>query len=226
MFGKNVGLVVLGSLGAVSWLAASTSRAQIVDVSPGGVHVRTPFVSVDVFRGGVVHVRAPYTAVDVGGRPYDNGPPPYVVGRPISPVPLPTAQELAAMDADALRQSVRLAAERLHYRLNRFNTGYTWQRYLRVPDEVLADASSGDEQYQLAITNWLQRFRKISDEPQYRRIAELPEFVAMQALLSEAASRSIGSSSASAGRPEDLPPPTPPQNRPANERSLINEPTK
>ena len=81
MFGKNVGLVLLGSFGTAAWLATSASHAQIVDVSPGGVHVRAPFVSVDVFRGGGVHVRAPYAAVDVGGRPFYNGPPPYVVER-------------------------------------------------------------------------------------------------------------------------------------------------
>jgi hypothetical protein len=226
MFWKNVRLILLGSFGSAAWLATCTSHAQIVDVSPGGVHVRAPFVKVDVFRGGGVHVRAPFTAVDVGGRPRYNGPPPYAVERPIFQASIPTAQELAAMDDDALWQSVRLAAERLHYRLNRFNTGYTWQRYLRVPDEVLSDTTSGGEQYQLAITNWLQRFRKISDEPQYGKVAELPEFVAMQALLAEAASRPISSSSASAGGAEDLPLPTPPQGRPASERSLINEPSK
>ena len=224
MFGKNVGLVLLGSFGTAAWLATSASHAQIVDVSPGGVHVRAPFVSVDVFRGGGVHVRAPYAAVDVGGRPFYNGPPPYVVERAIPRAPLPTAQELAAMDDDALRHSLRLAAERLHYRLNGFNSGYTWQRYLRIPDEVLA--SSGDEQYQLAITNWSQRFRKISDEPEYRKIAELPEFVAMQAVLTEAASRPVGSSSGAGGRAEDLPPPTPPQGRSTNQRSPINEAVK
>jgi hypothetical protein len=226
MFGKNVGLVLLGSLGTAAWLVTSASHAQIVDVSPGGVHVRAPFVSVDVFRGGGVHVRAPFAAVDVGGRPYYNGPPPYVVERATPRAPLPTAQELAAMDDDALRQSLRLAAERLHYRLNRFNTGYTWQRYLRIPDEVLAETSSGDEQYQLAMANWLQRFRNVSDDPQYRKIAELPEFVALQALLIEATSRPVGSSSAAGGRVEDLPPPTPPQGRSTNERSLIDEPVK
>jgi hypothetical protein len=226
MFAKNVGLVLLRSLGAVSWLATSASHAQIVDVSPGGVHVRAPFVSVDVFRGGGVRVRAPFAAVDVGGRPRYYGPPSNVVYRPISQAPLPTAQELAAMDDDALRQSVRLAAERLHYRLNRFNTGYTWQRYLRIPDEVLALTSSGDEQYQLAITNWLQRFREISDEPRYRKIAELPEFVALKDVLTESTSRPIGPSSAAGGRAEDLPPPTPPQGRSTNERSPINEPVK
>ena len=55
-------LVALGILGrTIGPLAANVSHAQ-------GVHVRAPFVSVDVDSYGGVSVRAPFTAVDIPGR--------------------------------------------------------------------------------------------------------------------------------------------------------------
>jgi hypothetical protein len=198
-------LCLLGFIGTtISLFANRTSVAQFVDVSPGGVHVRAPFVRVDVYPHGGVSVRAPFAAVDVPGRRYHyyEGPRSVDAGRFYQPALLPP-QRLAAMDGDSLLRLLRTNAARLHYELDRFDTGATWQRYLRVSDvgrEGLAAA--------------LERFRRIASDPQYEKIAKLPAFGAIQAVLTELVSRFDRPSNPAGAKPEELP--LPPPARPSN----------
>jgi hypothetical protein len=197
---------------------AGTTRAQWVSVGPGGVHARAPFVRVDVGPYGGVSVRAPFTAIDTPGRYYPYGPPPVVIERQSVRSPVPTAAELVAMDDERLRQTLASTADRLHARLNRFDTGATWQRYLlRFTDEVLADFSSADGASGQAITESLDRFRLVASEPRYHMISELPAFVAMQSILSEMESRRAQPGRANEGSAEELPLPRPQQPRRARQ---------
>jgi hypothetical protein len=131
---------------------------------------------------------------------------PVIIERRISEPSYPSASELAAIDDAELDRTLRSISQRLYDRLNRFNTGETWQRYLRLPDEVFADSSP---QRREALVKTLGRFDNVASDPQYSMIARLPVFAAMQATLVEALSR-IDESQTSAGPPaEDLPLPAP-----------------
>ena len=100
------------------------------------------------------------------------------------------------MGDEALWQSLRSTADRLYERLNRFDSGVSWQRYLRLPDEVLTDSSWDSDQRRNALTKLLGRFHYVATEPKYERIADLPAFIAMQAALTEMVSRLDASSAA------------------------------
>ena len=205
---------------AVAIFMADATFGQPVSVSlADGVHVRAPFVSVDVFPGGGVSVRAPYTAVDVGGRPY-------VVGRPVivEEQPLLTPQALASMDDDALWRALRNASLRLNQRLSRFDTGATWQRYLRLPDELVTGSTADAEARRAAAATLQQRFAEVVANPQYQRIANLPAFAAMQAVLTEMNARPAGSGTATRASAEELPPPA--RNVKPNERSVVIPPQR
>jgi hypothetical protein len=200
------------SLGlGITILAAEASHAQWVHVTQGGgVHVRAPFVRVDVYGDGGVSVRAPFTRVDTPGRRS------YYVERRAFVEPSmmapewSTAGELAAMDDEALRQTLRLYADRLHQSLDRFNTRASWQRYLRLPEDWMSDSSmEPDKQYD-ALASTLSRFRFVAANPEYSMIARLPSFNAMQDALNEMASR-LKNSAAPGSAAEELP--LPPQNR-------------
>lgn len=218
-------LAVLGILGGtIGSLTTSTSVAQPVYVAPrGGVHVRAPFVSVDVDPYGGVSVRAPFTAVDIPGRARFYEPGSIVYGPPAAQQSFPTAQELAAMDDATLRQTLRSTANRLHDRFARFDTGDTWQRYFRLPEEVVAESPAATNERRAAFARLLQRFNDISANPQYGKISKLPAFIAMQAALTELLSRDGGSSATNGVRSEELPGPQQPQ--PTTERSLIDATT-
>jgi hypothetical protein len=195
----------------------SVSRAQPVSVGlADGVHVRAPFVSVDVFPGGGVHVRAPFAAVDVGGRPYYEGPP--VASRIIREPAYPSPQAIAAMDDATLRRKLQDISLRLHNRLGRFDTGATWQQYLRLPNELVADSTVDAATQQAAAAMLLNRFRNVAAEPRYQKIAVLPAFTAMQTALTELDAR-YASGVPGPIPTEELPPPQQPTNQ--NERSVI-----
>lgn len=212
-------LVLLG--GTLGALTTSTSFAQGVYFGPeGGIHVRAPFVRVDVYPRGGVSVRAPFAAVDVPPRPYYYGPPPMVIERPVAQPAFPTAEELAAMDDETLRQTVRSIADRLHDRLARFDTGDTWQRYLRLRDDIIADPSPAARGE--ATARLLQRFSDIAADERYGTISGLPAFTAMQSGLAELLSRSGNASAAPGAAAEELPAPQ----HPTSERSLLQESTK
>jgi hypothetical protein len=204
--------VVCGWLfsGIASLITTSESVAQWVDVSPGGgVHVRAPFVRVDVFPyGGGVSVRAPFAAVDVPGRPQYYGPPPIVVERQVAEPTFSTPQELADLDDATLRRILRTNAARLYERLGRFDTGATWQRYLRLRSDDF-DGSLSDERRE-ALSTLLERFRSVASDPQYAVIAELPNFAAMQSVLTEMVFRIDQSSAAIGAGTEELPAPSQP----------------
>ncbi len=92
-----------GVLGAAVLFLPNASQAQRVSVGlTDGVHVRAPFVSVDVYPRGGVSVRAPFTAVDVGGRSIYVGPQPAINMRPVVQPPFPSPHALAAMDDNSL----------------------------------------------------------------------------------------------------------------------------
>lgn len=202
---------ILGTL--FGSLVNNLSVAQIVDFWGGGVHVRAPFVRVDVFPYGGVSVRAPFAAVDVPNRRYRYYPEGVVAGRPnIQPV-MPTAQEMAAMDDEALFRLLHFNASQLQRELDRFNTGSEWQRYLHVSDGQREEL--GDD---------LLRFRKIASNAEYGMISSLPAFRATEAVLTELASRANRPPNASRGKPEDLPLPPPARNE--TERSLLPGATK
>jgi len=207
---RNVVLVaVLWCVGSMAVPLTRTANGQIVSGSPGGgVHVRAPFVRVDVYPYGGVSVRAPFAAVDVPGRPYYYGRGPMVIERHVAEPSFPTAQELAVSDDASLQRSLRSIADRLQQRLGRFNTGSTWQRYLRLPDEILGDSSAVERRE--ALTELAERFHDVAAEPKYAMIAELPAFAAMRAALIEATSRFGDSPEASGARAEELPDPSKP----------------
>jgi hypothetical protein len=211
---KVIAASVSSFLFAAVMSTAGVALSQPVSVNlSGGVHVRAPFVSVDVYPGGGVSVRAPFTAVDVGGRSY-------VVGRPVVVEPsLPTPQALAAMDDEAVWRSLRNASLRLNQRLSRFDTGATWQRYLRLPDELVSGSAADADQRRAAAAELQERFGEVAANARYRKIADLPAFAAMQAVLTEMVSRPPGASSASGASAEELPPPA--RGREPNERSFL-----
>jgi hypothetical protein len=190
---------ITGFLGAA--LFTTNALAQPVSVGlTNGVHVRAPFVSVDVFPHGRVSVRAPYAAVDVGGRPQ-------YVARPISPLATPTPQSLAAMDEDSLWRLLQAASADLNQQLNRFDTGQAWQQYLRLPSNFGAsDPSVGSSDRHAAIVKLLQRFNDVAANPQYSKLSNLTAFTTMRAALSELASRQ-GNAAPELSAPEELPPP-------------------
>jgi hypothetical protein len=213
-------LVVVAVIWILSgFLSATPILAQAVWVG-GGVRVRAPFVRVDVGPDGGVSVRAPFTAVDVppGGYYGPEYPPPYVERRVVEPQ-FPTASDLAAMNDEQLSQALRAIAQSLHNRLNRFDTGATWQRYLRLPEEAVVSTPSDERT--AAVATLLDRFHKIAAEPQYSMIARLPAFIAMEAALNEALSRPKNGPTGAATATEDLPLPPqqqqlPPPQRPAD----------
>jgi hypothetical protein len=195
----------------IAILAAKASHAEWVNVTPGGgVHVRAPFVRVDVYEDGGVSVRAPFTSVDTPGRRS------YYVERrafvepQIAAPEWSTAEELATMDDAALRQILRSNAARLHQDLDRFNTRASWQRYLRLPEDWMSDTPMELDRQHEALARLLGRFRFVAANPEYGMIARLPSFVAMQDALDEMVSR-LEDSPAPRNTVEELP--LPPQNR-------------
>lgn len=197
--------------GFAPWLATRPSSAQWVDVSSGGVHVRAPFVSVDVYRGGGVSVRAPYAAIDTGPPRYFG--PPTVIESSGAQYLAPTQSELAAMDDQTLHQTIKTNYSHLRSRLTRFKTGYVWQQYLRPPDETTRNSSDGGAiAYQADLSRLLERFRQVSANERYHKLSQLPEFAALQNSLLEAESRDLGVTPTSENHTEELP--VPPQAQP------------
>ncbi len=123
------------------------------------------------------------------------------------------------MNEEALVRLLKSTSGRLRDELARFDTGTKWQRYLQVPDEAFADASSSSIARREALASALERFHKIAAAAQYRMIAELPAFRATQAVLTELISRSAQPGNETAPGTEDLPLPAPA--RPETERSLL-----
>src|SRR6476660_2192361 len=117
---------------------STTVGLLVTDSAWGQVHVRAPFVRVDVGPGGV-SVRAPFAAVDVPRRSYWRDSGPYGPGPEFIEPAVPTAQELARLSDERLLNLLIMVGRQLRSELGRFDTGERWQRYLRVPVETLAD---------------------------------------------------------------------------------------
>lgn len=210
--------IALLAFTVVTVCAASFACAQGVQVSVAdGIHVRAPFVSVDVFPGGGVSVRAPYAAVDVRGSLY-------AIPQQAATIEtaVPTPQALAALDDESLWRALRNTSLRLNERLRRFDTGATWQRYLRLPDELVSGSAANVEDRRLAAIGLQARFAAVADDGRYRKIADLAAFRSIQALLTEIASRSSEADARGNVSAEELPPPSRP---PAtNDRSILVPP--
>ena len=219
-------LIVMCALVGTTWsFTAGTCRAQWVEVSTdGGVYVRAPFVRVYVDPYGGTSVRAPFTAVDVPGRGYRHAEPPIAIERRAMQPSFANAQELAAMDDKALWQFLSSTAARLYERLGRFDTGDSWQRYLRLPEGVLTDSSSNSHERRDALKKLLGRFHYVATEPRYKRIANLPTFTAMQAALTEVVSRLDAPPGGAGVLDEELPVPEP--DRSSRGTSLHNSGSK
>jgi hypothetical protein len=205
-----VGLICVVS--GLSSLSATPCEAQRVWVGGSGVRVRAPFVRVDVGPYGGVSVRAPFAAVDVPPDGYyePGYGPPVIVERRLAEPTYATAADFAAMDEEQLNRALQGISQSLHDRLNRFDTGQTWQRYLRLP-EAAVDASLPVAERAAALTTLLDRFHKIAADPQYSMIARLPAFVAMEAALNEAVARTQMPLTPPQSTQEDLPLPAPEQ---------------
>ena len=203
-------IVMCALVGSTLSFTASTCRAQWVEVSTdGGVYVRAPFVRVYVDPYGGTSVRTPFTAVDVPGRGYQSCAASGSYRATRYAAFFAQAQELTAMDDESLWRFLSSTANRLHERLGRFDTGASWQRYLRLPEEVLTDSSSNLHERRDALTDLLGRFRYVATEPRYERIANLPTFTAMQAALTEVVSRLDASPAGDDMSDEELPMPAP-----------------
>jgi hypothetical protein len=212
MTSKVMILAVRCSLGCgIAILAARACQAQWVHVTQGGgVHVRAPFVRVDVYEDGGVSVRAPFTSVDTPGRrSYRVERRAFIEPQMVAPE-WSTAGELAGMDDETLRQTLRLNAARLDQSLGRFDTGATWQRYLRLPEDSLNESLIEPDKQNATLSKTRSRFRFVAANPDYTMIARLPAFRATQNALDEMVSR-LENSAAPRSSGEELP--LPPQNR-------------
>jgi hypothetical protein len=220
LFSVGVSLVFCGA----ALVPSSDVLGQRVWVGDGGVRVRAPFVRVDVGPYGGVSVRAPFTAIDLPGRAYYYEPyyEPYPVvteQRIIEPA-FPTAAEFAAMGDAQLYERMLAIADSLNRRLSRFDTGETWQNYFRFPQDALASADPVVRRD--ALIKLLERFQKVTADPQYAMISRLPAFVAMDAALIEAVSRpeSVPGTVNPPADVEELPVPSPAQRVPPKSQQL------
>jgi hypothetical protein len=85
-----------------------------------------------------------------------------------------------------------LSARALNLSLGTFSTGVAWQRYLALPDGIIAaaDRPAGDSERRPdfdpeELRQILERFDRVSSDQEYRSIASLPEFQETYDYLSE-----------------------------------------
>lgn len=213
---------LVGTGVALVMLLPAPAEAQIVRrFGGGGVQVNAPFVRVNVGPGGGTSVRAPFTAVDSPGRVFIGrrrrlmaqqryaAPPRNAAGRAQTPtqqptpvdvdtLPYPTSNQLAAMDDATLVETAREMMGRFNFRLSRLETGEGWQKYLVLTrDDLGSPGSSPESARRDKIEKFLPRYRSVSEDSQYVKIATLPSFVAVYNALEEVSQRNIGSPSGS-----------------------------
>ncbi len=198
---------------ALSLLTLSADAQIVRRYARGGVAVRAPFVRVDVGPGGATSVRAPFVAVDDPGGVYigrhrrrrlyaQQQPPVAGYGAPyreptlaaqpayVDNSPLPTTEQLAAMNDLELINTVWDLSARLDARLARFDTGDGWRRYLGFPADAFSEPGVQPVEIRLdALVKTLARFDSVSDNPEYGKIAGLPIFIAAKAALRQAVTR-------------------------------------
>lgn len=201
---------------AVVALAASTTTsadAQVIIGRGGGIGISIPGVGGVRLGAPGVYVR-PYgmsRRVIVGpygvppsygdpGAPYGAEYPSRFNSRPPAPLSsagrgpalmLPTAGELRAMGDDELLNALVGLTAQFDADLNRFDTGDTWQRYLRLPDDALPPPTA-DGRVELGVNSLrdtLIRFERTVAKPEFVQISGLPSFAATQAALAEVVRR-------------------------------------
>ena len=185
------------------WDAPQPAAGQIVRRYPGGgVSVRAPFVRVDVGPYGGTSVRAPFVAVDDPGgvyigprrrllrRPrFAEAPPYYGQVETTQPTlatrpPLPTAEELAALDLVSLVGTLRDLSRALQEALQRFDDPTGWQRYLALPEDALGAPGTDEVAIQLSVLQErLERYDQVATGGKFAKIAEMPSFVATHTAL-------------------------------------------
>jgi hypothetical protein len=213
----SAGWALRVAFGVIAALAiADLAMAQRVWVGEGGVRVRAPLVRVDVGPYGGVSVRAPFANIDVPPDYYYERYPDVVEERILEPA-FPTANELAGMNDGQLQNALASLAQRLARRLDRFNTGETWQRHLALPPAAM-DGAVDPAIRRETLATLLKKFHRVTADPQYSMIASLPAFVAMQDALTEIVARPEGGGprpntlpEGGTLEPEELPLPAPQQ---------------
>jgi hypothetical protein len=208
----RVASVVAASLVFATFSADSAQGQIIVGRGGGGVSISVPGLG-GVRLGAPLRMRgaivAPYGVPYGYGYPYGYGGLDYVprysgvtryVARPIggngyagyeSLQSLPTAGELRAMDDSALLNAVVALAAQLDADLQRFDTGATWQNYLRLPEDALPPAGEGGRVSigVASLSEALKRFELTEANPRYVQISGLPSFASMHAALAELVGR-------------------------------------
>jgi hypothetical protein len=101
-------------------------------------------------------------------------------------------RELATPAEQRLVRQLSLNARMLNRTLGAFSTGVTWQRYLALPDEVVAaaDRPPGEDEPRTdfdsqELDQIVVRYDLVSRNPEYAAIAALPEFQATHQRLTE-----------------------------------------
>ena len=130
-------------------------------------------------------------------------------------------REIAVPADERLVRQLSYSARILHHSLGGFSTGAAWQRYLTLPDEIVAAAdrppaaAERDRQFDAEeLQAILDRYDRVSRNVEFRPIAALPAFQATHDRLAELVSRQDASRAAPPAAPpsppaEDLPPPRP-----------------
>jgi len=166
-----------------------------VQVGPyGGVSVRAPFVAVDPggVRVGVGRRHAPvpqYGAPHPAYRPAQPVPVARIDNHPFPPQPFPTAEQIVAMDDGMLLATLREMNDRLDARLTGFNTGKSWRRYLRIPEDALGVVSSSPAIRLDVLQQKLTHFHNVAANPEFATIARLPSFIATHLALDQVVNR-------------------------------------
>lgn len=101
-------------------------------------------------------------------------------------------RELATPAEQRLLRQLSLNARMLNRTLGTFSTGVTWQRYLALPDEVVAaaDRPAGEDEPganfdSQELDQIVVRYDLVSRNPEYAAIAALPEFQATHQRLTD-----------------------------------------
>jgi hypothetical protein len=156
---------------------------------------------------------------------------PNAAPRQIESRPFPTADELAALDDGSLLNAVLESMAQLDDDVAQFDTGDTWQRYFRLPDDALPPPTA-DGHVTLgfpSIKATLARLDSVAANPKYPMIAGLPSFAAARTSLTEVVHRfgaAAGDGSVANSRPrgEELPAP-PPAAAAAPAAALVSPPS-
>jgi hypothetical protein len=184
---------------------AVPAEGQVIIGRGGGISVGVPGVggvSVGIPRYGFARrvIVGPYGLAPRYVDPYAFPAGAYSAARPIGSAvaaqAFPTAGELRAMDDGALLNAVVGLTAQLDADLNRFDTGDTWQRYLRLPEDAVPPPTRGNQVRlgMASLAETLRRFEVVVAKPEFVQISGLPSFAAAHAALAETVRRYGGQS--------------------------------